>query len=77
MLTYAYKQMPLDELREIMERDGMDIESQEFKDEILFDLTYLATFGLHDPIREDVKQSIQLIKYGTVMDDAEAADEKP
>lgn len=30
-------------------------------------MTYLATFGLDDPIRSTVQESIQLIKYGTTI----------
>lgn len=28
-------------------------------------MEYIGTFGLHDPIRENVKDSIRLIKFGT------------
>ena len=31
-------------------------------------LTYLGTFGLDDPIRDDVDKSIQLIRYGRLID---------
>lgn len=45
------------------------LEDSSFKKEIIEDLIYLGTFGLDDPIREDVIESIQLIKYGKVQDD--------
>jgi hypothetical protein len=28
-------------------------------------MVYVGTFGLDDPIREDVQSSIRLMKYGT------------
>ena len=43
------------------------IESEEFRQELEADLIYLATFGLDDPIREHVGESIQLIRYGAVL----------
>jgi magnesium-transporting ATPase (P-type) len=66
-LSYAYKQIPLDDLNMLMQ--SHHIESEEFRTELEADLIYLATFGLEDPIREDVNQSIQLIRYGAVLGD--------
>jgi len=66
-LSYAYKQMPEDELNSMMQH--YHIESDEFREDIQSRLVYLGTFGLEDPVREDVDKSIQLIKYGTLLGD--------
>lgn len=68
VLTYAFRQMAKEDLRWIMEQHE-DLESLEFKNEICSDMTYLCTFGLDDPIRSTVQESIQLIKYGTTIQD--------
>lgn len=65
-LSYAYKQIPIDDLTEMMQ--AHHIESQEFRDFLEQNLTYLGTFGLEDPIRDDVDKSIQLIRYGRLIE---------
>ena len=67
-LSYAYKQIPLDELNHLMEE--LHIESEEFRNELETELIYLATFGLEDPIRDGIAKSVQLIRYGTVLDES-------
>jgi len=57
--------MPEDELNSMMQH--YHIESDEFREDIQSGLIYLGTFGLEDPVREDVDKSIQLIKYGTLL----------
>jgi len=64
-LSYAYKQMPEDELNAIMLQ--YHIESEDFREQIQSGLVYLGTFGLEDPVRDGVGSSIQLIKYGTLL----------
>lgn len=76
-LSYAYKQIPLDDMLYMMRTQN--IESEEFRDELERDLIYLGSFGLEDPIRGvndteesgtgrmPVKDSIQLIRYGTIL----------
>ena len=59
--------MPEDELNSMMQH--YHIESDEFREDIQSRLVYLGTFGLEDPVREDVDKSIQLIKYGTLLGD--------
>ena len=66
-LSYAYKQIPEDELNSIMQQ--YHIESDDFREYIQSRLVYLGTFGLEDSVRDDVDKSIQLIKYGTLLED--------
>ena len=66
VLSYAYRQMSKEDLKWMMEQHH-DIESAEFRNEICQEMTYLCTFGLDDPIRPTVQESIQLIKYGTTI----------
>ena len=46
-----------------------NLEDPAFKQELAQDLIYLVTFGLEDPIRNTVTESIQLIKYGQILED--------
>jgi P-type Ca2+ transporter type 2C len=62
VLSYAYRDMTVEELNDLMHTH--DDESIEFREAIESDLTYVGTFALHDPIREDISISVQLIKYG-------------
>lgn len=66
-LSYAYKDITLDDL--IMLRNQYDPESYDFRSQLEQDLTYLGTFGLEDPLRPEVTNSIQLIRYGAVLGD--------
>jgi len=63
VIAYAFKDMPLKKLNEMMH--SYSLESQEFRSEIESDLIYLCTFGLDDPIRESIPETVQLIKYGS------------
>ena len=58
-LSYAYKKMPIEELEQLQKNH--DEESPKFRDELLTNLNYLCTFGMEDPIRESVTESINLI----------------
>lgn len=49
-----------------------DTESKPFRDAIMHNLIYLATFGLEDPLRDGVNQTVQLIRYGMHVEDASA-----
>jgi len=64
ILAYAWKRISIDQLKEILER-VVDMESYEFREAILCNMAYVGTFGLEDPIRDEVKESIKLIRYGT------------
>jgi len=66
-LSYAYKQVPLDDLTDWM--NEFHIESDNFRNKIEESLIYLGTFGLEDPIRESVHKAVQMIRYGTVFED--------
>jgi len=41
-----------------------DVESAEFRRNVESDLIYLGTFGLDDPIRPNVWETVNMIKYG-------------
>ena len=51
-VSYGYKRLTLDDLKYHME--SKDVESPEFKEELLTDLNYLCTFGLENPLRPHV-----------------------
>lgn len=61
VLSFAYKDIAVAELGDIMEQ--FNPESDEFRQKLESDLIYLCTFGLDDPLREGVKESIEAIKY--------------
>jgi hypothetical protein len=58
--------MELDELNQLMIE--FDVESSEFRSEIQSLMVYMACFGMHDELRPSIDTSIQLIKYGRVLD---------
>lgn len=71
VISYAYKEVELKVLNELMHQ--FPLESDEFREALESDLIYLATFGLLDPLRDNIVDGIQLIRYGrTVQDPAEA-----
>jgi hypothetical protein len=61
-VSYGFKKLPLADLSYLMETK--DVESPEFKEEMLTDLTYLCTFGLYNKLRHHVEEDVSLIKYG-------------
>jgi len=46
-------------------------ESNEFRESLESNLTYLCTFALEDPLRVDIKDTCQMIKYGHKVEDEE------
>jgi len=40
------------------------VESNDFRELLECELIYLGTFGLNDPIRDDIKKTINQIKHG-------------
>jgi|APSaa5957512535_1039671.scaffolds.fasta_scaffold28633_3 magnesium-transporting ATPase (P-type) len=62
VLSYSYKDMQLVTLNEMMHEH--DIESNEFRQGIEQDLVYLCTFGIEDPLRESIHETVHVIKYG-------------
>ena len=69
VISFAYKEMSLSELGQMIADFQNNLEDPEFKQELLHNLIYLVTFGLDDPIRSTVAESIQLIKYGQILED--------
>ena len=49
-------------------------ESGEFRDSLESNLTYLCTFALEDPLRVDIKDTCQMIRYGHRVEDEEVKD---
>jgi magnesium-transporting ATPase (P-type) len=64
VLSYGFKEVPAAEFETW--RQQWDEESAEYREALESDLIYLATFGLDDPLRQDIKESIQMIKYGYI-----------
>ena len=61
-LSYGYKSIFLDELSDL--KLNNDEESEQFKGKLLTNMIYLCTFGFEDIIRENVKESLNLIRFG-------------
>lgn len=68
-ISFAFKEMPMEQLNSIMNQ--YNLESEDFRIQLESNLTYLATFGLHDPLIDDITKSIELIRYGHVANDYE------
>jgi len=62
VLTYAFKEITRESLDTLM--TTYHIESEEFRFEIEKDLIYMATFGLNDPLRDDIQSAVHMIRYG-------------
>ena len=58
--------MDLEEYDKILKEYGD--ESDCFRDYIESDLVYVATFGLEDMLREEIVDSVQLIRKGYIME---------
>jgi len=56
VLSYAYKDVSLDTFHQLM--SNYKVESPEFREEIENDLIYVATFGLDDPLRDRIEESV-------------------
>ena len=61
-LTYAFKEISVDDLNQLTSR--FNVEHEEFRNELENDLIYLGTFGLEDPLRDNIHESIMHIRYG-------------
>ena len=57
-LTYGYKRMRIEEFNAIIDKVG-DRESEEFREEVQRDLGYVGTFGLYDPLNDEVADAIR------------------
>ena len=71
-VSYAYKEIKIEELNELMHQ--YTLESEEFRQALETDLIYLATFGLLDPLRDNIYDAVQYIKYGHLVSDPSEAD---
>ena len=67
-LTYAFKEISIDDIQQLM--SVHNVEHDDFRNELEADLIYICTFGLEDPLRPNIDESIQLLRYGSL----EAAD---
>lgn len=65
-VSYGFKRLTLADLSYHME--SKDVESNEFKEELLTDLIYLCSFGLRNDLRLHVDEDVSLIKYGKKTD---------
>lgn len=63
VLSYAFKELRIGDLEALMQT--YNPESEEFRNELESDLIYVCTFGLNDPLRLNVEDAIQSIKFGT------------
>jgi len=61
-LTYAVKIISRDDLNNLLPNVSED--SPEYRRIFENDLIYLGTFGLVDPLRENIAQTINLLQYG-------------
>ena len=62
-ISYAFKEIQMSDLEQLT--STYDVESEEFRNELENDLIYLATFGMDDPLRPDIEESIQFIRHGS------------
>lgn len=51
------------------------MESNEFRELLECELVYIGTFGLNDPIRDDILETISQIKHGKSSTDASLIEE--
>ena len=62
VISFAFKEIKMHELSELSKMRG--VETNEFRRYLEEHLIYLCTFGMEDPLRNDIKQSILSIRYG-------------
>ena len=65
VLSYAFKEISLESFNELMHTHPC--ESAEFRQELETDLIYLGTFGVEDPLIDDIHCSVQLIRFGRLL----------
>lgn len=63
-ISFASKEMPRREFDELKNSVEGGVESEEFCEALLEGISYLFSLGLENKLREQVKESISLIKYG-------------
>ena len=55
-LSYAFKEISTEDLQQLTTR--YNVEEDEFRDELEHDLIYIGTFGMDDPLRPNIEESI-------------------
>lgn len=71
-LSYAFKEIRIEDLDQLM--TSYDLESDDFRNELENDLIYLGTFGMDDPLRPNIGEAIQYIRYGQLETAGEQAE---
>lgn len=46
-------------------KENTDLESSSLREAIEDELTYLCTFGMQDELRDEAKEAIMMLKYGS------------
>lgn len=65
VFSLAYKDISIEEMKNLANHYGNQFEeSDEFRNLVESDLTYLCTFGFSDPLRETVVDTILEIETG-------------
>ena len=63
VLSYAFKDMSVEDFNQFYS-PHCDVESPEFRAHLEADMVYLGTFGLDDPLRANIEESVHYIRYG-------------
>ena len=71
-LTYAFKQIKVEELNQLLQQFPQ--ESDDFRNSLESNLIYLGTFGLDDPVSDNVHKPIHMIRFGHNDDNIELRD---
>jgi magnesium-transporting ATPase (P-type) len=56
VISYAYKEITMESFNQLM--STKHVEDEEFRIEAESELIYVATFGLEDPIRDDIASTV-------------------
>jgi Ca2+-transporting ATPase len=64
VISLAFKTMDKMEYQGLVQKFNNDVEAEGFREYIEQKLTYVGTFGLNDPIRDNAQTSVELIKFG-------------
>lgn len=72
-VAYAFRDVPTAELKNFMLQQGQ--ESEEFYNYLLTGMTYICTFGLENKLRENAKNSINLIRFGKTNPDRDSQEQ--
>lgn len=63
VLSYGFKDLSLESYNEILKMHDNE-ESIRFREDMEKDLTYVGTFALEDPLRDNIEESVNLIRFG-------------